>query len=306
MIGIVLCLALLVGCGQGTPRPTSAPTRPRPTPLPTATPLPPLPTLPPFGSQANPLVFMLVNPNAAAATTKADALAKTFATDLNMVVQVKVTQSYGEARAALCGGAATVVTASAFAYLSAVEQGCGDGLFTAEVGGATSTQGEMLAGLGRSIFTLKGFAGYRFCRPDALSVNGWFVPTLALKANQVDPLGDLDQVIDSGSDAGVVKDIIALKCDVGAARLGAETGIAGAKSVLVIEKLPPVPNDTLMVSSRLDSAARAPTEDEIRKHQSDLAGIMGVDNLVVANDTDFDALRQLFKDANIDVLSMGN
>lgn len=304
LIGIVLCLGLLAGCAQNTPTP--APTRVRPTPLPTATALPPLPTLPPVGSQDNPIVFMLVNSADKSAISKADSLAKTLSDDMKLVVQIKVAQDYGAARAALCSGEASVVSANAFAYLSIVEQGCGDGLYTADVKGDTSTQGEMLAGIGRDIFSVQSFAGFRFCRPNALSVNGWFIPTLSLKANQVDPLGDLDSVVDSGSDENVIKDIIALKCDEGAARLGAEESVPNAKSVLVIEKLPPVPNDTLLISSRLDENSRAPIVDAIRKHLDGLAGVMGADSLVVTDDKDFDALRKLFSDARIDVLSMGS
>lgn len=293
-----------MACGQATQK--AVPTRVRPTPLPTSTPLPPLPTLPPVGSSDNPIVYLLVNPDGDKLTSKADALAKSIASELNLVVQVKITASYAEARQAMCTGQASVISADAFAYLSAVGQTCGDGLYTAEIDGSTSTQGEMLAGLGRDIFTVKGFAGYRFCRPGAMSVNGWFVPTLSLKANQVDPLGDLDSVIDSGSDTGVIKDIIALKCDVGAARLGAEENIPGAKSVLVIDKLPPVPNDTIMLSSRLEGRAHGQVADNIRDHLDEFAALIGANGLVTANDKEFDALRQLFTSANVDVLSMGN
>jgi ABC-type phosphate/phosphonate transport system substrate-binding protein len=304
LVGNVLFVLVLVACAQSTPKPVA--TRPRPTPLPTSTPLPPLPTLPPAGSADNPVVFLLVNPDGKSVTAKADALAKTISDELKLVVQVKIAATYGEARAAMCSGEASVISADAFAYLSAVEQDCGDGLYIAEVDGSTGTQGEMLAGLGRSIFSIKSFRGYRFCRPDAMSVNGWFVPTLSLKANEVDPLGDLDSVIDSGSDVGVIKDIIALKCDVGAARLGAEENVPGAKSVLVIDKLPLVPNDTIMISSRLEGRARGLVGDNIRDHLDDIAGLIGADGLVTADDKKFDDLRQLFSVSNVDVLSMGN
>jgi ABC-type phosphate/phosphonate transport system substrate-binding protein len=299
-LGLVL---VLVGCGNGANKtPVS---RPRPTPAPTSTALPPLPTLPPPGSTDNPLIVVLVNPSNTTSTSDVQALAKSLSDQTKLIVQVRMTTSYAEARQALCSGSASMISANAFAYLSAVEQACGEGLFTAEINNQTSTQGEMVAGLGRDIYTVKGFAGYRFCRPDSMSVNGWFVPTLSLKMNSIDPLGDLDSVIDSGSDTGVIKDILALKCDVGATKLGAEIGSPGVKSILIIEKLPPVPNDTVMISLQLDGRLRALLSDTLRGHIDDIAKVMGANSMVAADDKNFDELRKLFKAADLDVASMG-
>lgn len=304
LAGTVVIVLALVACGKGNTNPVVS--RPRPTPLPTATPLPPLPTAPPPGSTDNPLGFIFVNPSGVPNVSLTEALAKKLSDETKLIVQVRATQNYAEARKALCTGSAVVISANAFAYLSAVAQSCGEGLYTADVKGAASSQGQMVAGLGRDVYDIKHFAGYRFCRPGALSVNGWFVPTLALKANGVNPLGDLDSVIDSGSDEGVIRDIIALKCDVGAARLGAEANVPGSKAVLVIEKLPPVPNDTVMISLQLDARLRGLLGDTLRNHLADIAQIIQADSLVPTDDKNFDALRNLFKSADVDPAAMGD
>ncbi len=300
---VTLLVVVLAACSGGN---RSGTTRARPTPLPTPTPLPPLPTEPPPGSEQNPIVFMLVNvKDAKSLASKADDLTKTLSDESNLVIQVKVVDNYGDALSALCSGEADVISAQAFAYLSAQERKCGNGVYIAKSKGKLSTQGEMVTLGGRDIFSVKGFGGYRFCRPDPESVNGWIVAGFSMRKNGVNPLTDLYSVTDTGSDEGVIQALLDLKCDVGAAALGAESSVKNSRDIVVLEKLPPVPNDTIMLTTQLDGRTLQKVQDLLDNHKDDLIKLIGADDLDTSDDTAFDQLRQLMSDAGVDAASMG-
>ena len=305
LVSLVLLLTIIwaTACKAGG---NTGQVRARPTPLPTSTPLPPLPTDPPPGSELNPIVFVMVNTeDADNLESKAEDLSDTFSNEAEMVVQVKVLDNYGEALSELCLGQAHVISAQAFAYLSAQERQCGTGQYIAEVDGELNTQGQMMTISGREIFTVKGFEGYRFCRPSASSLNGWIIPGLSLRKNLINPFTDLFSVTDSGSDQDVVEDLVTFRCDVGASALGAEDDVPNSGVINVVEVLPPVPNDTVMLTTALDTQVTRKVQELLDDHLDDLADLIGADNLEPSDDTQFDELRQLLDDANVSAASMG-
>jgi len=293
----------MVACGGGSAQVGLI--KPRATPLPTSTPLPPLPTEPPPGSEQNPIVLALVNTSDAASfSSQVEDLSATLSDESGLVVEVTVVETYGEALAALCSGQAHVISAQAFAYLAAVERQCGTGVYIAEMDGMFATQGQMVTLAGREIFTVKGFSGYRFCRPDANSVNGWIVPAFSLRKNEVNPLTDLFSVTDSGGDEEVIQALLDFHCDAGASALGAEADVPNSGDIRVIETLPPVPNDTILITTQLDERTQQKITDLLDDHKDDLAELIGADGLETSDDTAFDELRQLMSDARVDAASM--
>jgi ABC-type phosphate/phosphonate transport system substrate-binding protein len=247
-----------------------------------------------------------VSSRASSLDEEAAAFAETLSSETDLTITVTITDDYGVALKAFCAGQAGLISTNAFGYLAAQESGCGEGIYAAEVDGATATQGQMLAGFGRDIFTVEGFEGYRFCRPGPDSVNGWVVPALKMRAVGINPLTDLFSVTDSGSDRAVVEQMVSFRCDIGASALGAEEGVSGNDGVFVVEELPQVPNDTVMISGHLSEITKAIITDSIRAHLPELVELVNADSLIEMDDSAFTGLRDLFTSAGISPSAMGN
>jgi phosphonate transport system substrate-binding protein len=299
-----MLLVLVGGAACSKPKGTPAPSRPLPTRVPLPTPLPPLPTSPPPGSEKNPLILLFVAEDQSSIEQTGEALAEALAEETELIVQAQFTDSYAEARAALCSGKAHLAPLDAFGYLAVSQGGCAGLLYIAEISGERYTRGQMLTVAGKQVYSVVGFKGFRFCRPSSKSVSGWIVPSLSLRANGLNPLTDLYSVVDTETDEGVIKSLLDFRCDVGASTLGAEQGLPNANRIKIIAELPPVPNVTLALSLRLDADMRALMIDTLRKHQDELAELMGADTIFEASESDYADLRKLAEDARLDLVGM--
>jgi ABC-type phosphate/phosphonate transport system substrate-binding protein len=223
-------------------------------------------------------------------------------------VQVELGQSYAEAYRALCSGEADVVSLEAFSYLAASERGCGVVLYIAERDGQTATQAQLIADARTAIRTVRDFNEERFCRPAPDSVLGWIVPSLALRANGVDPFSDLTEVLDAGSDANVIRMVHDGQCEVGATTLGAEESVRGledpARIRIIDDTLASVPNDAIVLSLQLDERSQAVLKDALRPYLDELATLLGAEFLQEAGEDNYAGLRDLFEAAGVDVLSL--
>lgn len=302
---IMLLLVLAAGVACSKPKATATPSRPIPTRVPLPTPLPPLPTSPPPGSTENPLILLFVTGKPSAMEQAAEALAASLAEETDMVIEAQLTDSYAEARRALCEGRAHLVPLNALGYLSASQAGCGSLLYIAEVDGQRYTQGQMMTVAGKPVFSVIGFKGFRFCRPGSDSVTGWIVPSLKLRANGLNPLTDLLSVIDTVTDKDVVKALLDGRCDVGASALSAEQGMPNANRIKIIDELPPVPNVTLTLSLQIDADLRALLTDVLSGYQEELAELMGVEMIFEADESQYADLRKLAEEAKLDLVGLG-
>lgn len=310
-----MILAFLAACaGRNASNQTPpTPTRVRATLTPAPTPLPPLPTLPPLGSAENPLVMIFVVEEPEQAASAAETLSEQYST-ADTIVEVRATASYAEAYRAMCDGSAQIVSLNAFATLAATQAGCGDILFLSEVGGTRGVQGQMLSAVGRSVFTVEGFRGQVFCRTDANSVVSWIIPSLVMRARRLDPFVDLKAVIDKNSDDDVVDGIFRRECNVGATALGAHEGIPNPNPttsgrILVIEELPTVPHDAVLLTLRQPEDVRAMLLDLLAGSEDDLAALLDVDALIpVEEDSDdlYGGLLALFEDAGVDPAALAD
>jgi ABC-type phosphate/phosphonate transport system substrate-binding protein len=232
-------------------------------------------------------------------------LANSLAQQTKLVVEARFTGSYAEARQALCEGKAHITTLDAFAYLAASQAGCGSLVYVAEIDGATSTHGQMITIAGKEVYSVVGFKGFRYCRSDPLSIPGWIVPALELRANKLNPLTDLYSVTDTKTDEGVIKALLEYRCDVGATAAGAEASIPGANRIRVVKELPPVPNTTIVISLKLGLEIQALLRDTLPDYEEDLAKLIGADAIVKVDETEYADIRQLVTDAKFDLISMG-
>ena len=200
LVGFLLVILVVVACGKPPDQETAAPTsRPAWTATPAPTPLPPLPTVVPLGSADNPVVLLFVSPDGDDALSAARSLSDDASED-DMIIEVRIAESYAEALQALCDGTAHLVSLNAFAYLAASQNGCGEALYLLEQDGELVQRSQMLTAIGRNVWSVEGFTGRAFCRADESSVVGWIIPSLVLRSRGVDPFNDLWAVVDSGSD----------------------------------------------------------------------------------------------------------
>jgi ABC-type phosphate/phosphonate transport system substrate-binding protein len=302
---IMLLLVLAGGVACSKPKATAAPSRPLPTRIPLPTPLPPLPTSPPPGSIENPLVLLFVTDKPTSLEQDAQTLAESVAQETELVVEARLTDNYAESRRALCEGRAHLAPLDALGYLAVSQAGCGSLLYIAEIDGQRSARGQMMTVAGKPVFSVVGFKGFRFCRPSRISVSGWIVPSLKLRANGLNPLTDLLSVVDMVTDKDVVRALLDGRCDVGASALGAEQGLPNANRIKVIEELPPIPNVTLALSLQLDADTRALLTNTLNGHQEELARLMNVETLFEADESEYADLRKLAEDAKLDLVGLG-
>jgi hypothetical protein len=302
LLGCVLIALLLIGCGKA---PTQiAPTHVLPTGIPAPTPLPPLPTSAPLGSDVNPIKVMFVVPDKAAVKDAATDLADALSNESNLTIKVNLTESAPEARLALCNRDVALVTLDAFNYLAASQENCGAPVYVVQKAGATQTQGQYI---GWTEFRAETFRGV-FCRPDANSINGWIIPTLTMRAHFVNMFTDMYNIVDAGSDEGVVRAIDTRKCDMGAITIGALdniTDLINPASIVPLEDLTPVPNDVVVLSASFDAALQTQLGSLVTNHAAEIATLMGGEALQPASDGNFSDLRDLFSDAGVDPAAMG-
>jgi phosphonate transport system substrate-binding protein len=224
-----------------------------------------------------------------------------------VAVDVQVTNSYATVLEGLCNRTVHMGMLDAFGYLSASQRGCATPVFMAERDGETAVQGQLIANADSRITDVESFRGRSFCRPDAESAYGWIVPGVTLLARGIDPLNDLDGVLDASDDEGVVRGVYDRDCDVGATLLGAEADVAGLdepERVSFIEALTPIPNEVVVIGSVVASPVREESQDALASVEEALLEVMSADALRTARDSDYDDLRDLFATAGIDVVSL--
>jgi len=304
----VALLAGIIACGRSND-PNGSGGLNLPTQIPARTPLPPLPTEPLPGSEANPLTFIFVVPSeqlSSANNVVDDIIDGLSVEEPDIVFDFRVQSTYGDGFQALCSGEAQVVTLDAFGAIAAQDLNCGEPIYILERDGETSMQSQMITSTGRGIFGTTAFAAQDFCRTDPLSVTGWVVPSLRMEQVGVDPQTELNSVVDAETDEEVIRRVLDFRCDVGATLIGAEDTVTSINpdNVRVIEELPEVPNDSIVLASELSPEVEALMRDVVRNYQDDIADVHNADALQPADDSAYGGLRSLLNDVGVDLESL--
>lgn len=298
----------LSACGPTDTGPFFTPT-PAATFTPGPTEIPARPTEPPPGSNENPLNLYLVSDQPASAfEAEIETLETALAEATGAAVQVVVTGDYAIVLRGLCDRTVHMGTLDAFSYLSASERGCVTPVSIVERDGATSVEGQLIANSERRIESVEDFRGRAFCRPAADSAYGWALPGVTLMARGIDPINDLDTVINAGSDQDVVQMVHDGDCDVGATLLGAEDEILGLEDpdlIAFIEALVAIPNDVLVYGAVVPQNMREEVQTVFTANEPDISGVLDAGGLRLVSDADFDDLRDLFEAAGVDIVSLG-
>jgi ABC-type phosphate/phosphonate transport system substrate-binding protein len=294
---LIIVVVLLTACGRNTPS-EALEAASAPSPLPADL------EEGPAVSEEIIVQFLLV----AEEPTRATVLAEEFNEDEEVAVTLDFTDSYAAALSALCTSQAQVVSLDAFGYLTARTRGCGEALYVLEIDGATTTQGQILADSWTGVYALEGARGRTFCRPDGLSLHGWVIPSITLRARGINPFTDLGNIIDTEDDETTIRMLHDGECAVAATLLGAEQEIVedldNPARITFVEELIPVPNDVVVISTQLDEQTHAVLLDLLRQQRGELAETLDADSLTGVSEEAFDSLEALLADAGIDPVAM--
>jgi phosphonate transport system substrate-binding protein len=143
-----------------------------------------------------------------------------------------------------------------FNYIVAHERGCADvGLVSLRFG-TNFYAGQIVTRPDTGIESIADLAGHTFCRPDPTSTSGWIIPSIAMKAEGINPDTDLLEIVDAGGHDGVIVGVYNGDCDAGSSFVDARSNVADDypdvnEKVIVIAESAPIPNDTISFSPEL-------------------------------------------------------
>ncbi len=323
-IGMVVGLLLLAACeGPSTPPVTPQPTA---TATPRSIPIPPVPTDVPLAIEENPLTILLLPQGTRRATAGADEELETLIFDLaGLTVNVEIANSYSEIVAQLCGPTPVVGWLDGLSFIVAEAQRCADPTLRVVRDRATGYTVEMLmavdfAGDEVSADDLARLAGQTVCRVDSEDDVSWFVPSLMLYASGVNPVYDLDEIIDVEDYDALITAIYNGDCRAGAVPEGYFENEIGAElraledlteEVAVVSTSPEIPYDILVYPQIVPLNVRIPLDDVFVQiaadadHAGVLESILQQDSLRRVDREDFEELRAFMLATGLNFAALG-
>jgi phosphonate transport system substrate-binding protein len=302
---VAACSLLLAACGgAGATAPTVVPNTPHPTTVPE-------PTAVPIGTADNPIIWVLVpSQDAEAVLAGAEDITAAIEASSGLVVEPIVSTDFTAAVEAMCNGEAHMGALNTFNYIVAHERGCADvGLVSLRFGTAFYA-GQVITRPDTGITSVADLAGKTFCRPDPTSTSGWIIPSIAMRAEGIDPEVDLLEIVDAGGHDGVVIAVINGDCDAGSTFVDARTNVEEEfpdvmEQVIVIAESAPIPNDTISFHPDMDPAvtealiAALLSLNDTEEGLADLAAVYSWSGLEATDDTFYDGFRQQLEAAGM-------
>jgi phosphonate transport system substrate-binding protein len=302
---VAACSLLLAACGgAGASVPTVVPNTPHPTAVPE-------PTAVPIGTADNPIIWVLVpSQDAEAVLAGAEDITAAIEASSGLVVEPIVSTDFTAAVEAMCNGEAHMGALNTFNYIVAHERGCADvGLVSLRFGTAFYA-GQVITRPDTGITSIADLAGHTFCRPDPTSTSGWIIPSIAMRAEGIDPEADLLEIVDAGGHDGVVIAVINGDCDAGSTFVDARTNVEEEfpdvmEQVTVIAESAPIPNDTISFHPDMDPAvtealiAALLSLNDTEEGLADLAAVYSWSGLEATDDTFYDGFRQQLEAAGM-------
>lgn len=244
---VVILSLLLAACGGGAaPEPTEAPAA---TEAPTEA---PEPTEEPYayGTADNPIVWVLVpSQDTDAVLSGAEGIAAAVESATGYVIEPVISTDFTAAVEAMCSGEAQMGALNTFNYIVAKQRDCAQVGLVSMRFGSTFYTGQIVTRPETGITSLADLVGTTFCRPDPTSTSGWVLPSIALKAEGINPETDLT-IVDAGGHDGVIISVYNGDCDAGSSFTDARTNVAEAypdvnEVVTIVTESAPIPNDTI-------------------------------------------------------------
>ncbi len=217
---------------------------------------------PKVGSADKPIVWALVpSQDVDAVLTGAEEIAAHIEEETGLIVEPVVTTDFTAAVEAMCNGEAQMGALNTFNYVVAKQRGCADvGLVSVRFG-TNFYAGQVITRPDTGIASVADLAGHTFCRPDPTSTSGWIIPSIAMRAEGLDPEADLTEIVDAGGHDGVVIAVYNGDCDAGSTFVDARTNVEEdfpdvMDKVIVVAESAPIPNDTISFASDLPDDVR--------------------------------------------------
>lgn len=319
-----VCLLLLAACRQQTTQ-TELELALRSTATPRSTPLPAVPTPIPPGDEGNP-IRMVVRPlgPAADARSAASDFAAAVQERSGVVIEVQLVERYAEGLAALCaspGGQMSVAWLNAPTYVAARAQNCGVPALQVEKelesGSQTGEPGSIIATRGIGIRNAAGLSRRKLCRISNDDFYSWFVPSLLMRADGIDPLNAPTSVTDYQDIPSLVQAVANRDCDAAGIPANALEAYAGAigsdaDDVTVVTTTVAFPYSVLMIPVEVPLGKRVALVDALTDMASDSAdavimrSLLTQDALIAASVEDFGELTDFMNGTGLDFARLGN
>lgn len=265
-----------------------------------------------LGTEDNPLVWVLVpSQETEVVLAGAEEIAAAIEEETGLVVEPFISTDFTGAVEAMCSGEAHLGALNTFNYLVANARDC------AEVGvasvrfGSTFYTGQVITRADSGISSIGDLAGKTFCRPDPTSTSGWVIPSLAMRAEGLDPEVDLAEIVDAGGHDAVVIAVYNGDCDAGStfvdARGNVEEDFPDVMDVVtVIQESAPIPNDNISFAPAVDAETRQTLVDFFIGLASTDEGlellntVYSWSGMEVVDDSFYDGFRQTLEAAGVD------
>ncbi|MFC1959295.1 phosphate/phosphite/phosphonate ABC transporter substrate-binding protein [Chloroflexota bacterium] len=324
---VMLVIALLLAaCGPGEVLPTMTP-MPSATATPRSIPLPEVLTAIPLASEDRPLTILMLPQGArrAAATANED-LATLIQELTGLTVEVQLVNTYGEIVVQLCGSTPVVGWLDGPALIVAEAQGCADPALLVERGGATGYQVEMVmntrhVGNEPDPEDVAQMADETLCRVVGDAAADWQIVELLLRTGGVNPLTDLDEIIDVEDYDALVTAVYENECAGGVLPAGTYPRELGAElraiedlqeDVALITTSPEIPYDSLVYPQTVPLNVRIPLTDIFMQISVDeenaatLSSILEQDRLQRVDGADFAEFRAFMAATGLDFAALGD
>jgi phosphonate transport system substrate-binding protein len=206
---------------------------------------------PKVGTADKPIVWALVpSQDTDAVLAGAQEIAQAVEDATGYVIEPVVTTDFTAAVEAMCSGEAQMGALNTFNYVVAKQRGCAEVALASLRFGTSFYAGQVITRPDTGITSVADLAGKTFCRPDPTSTSGWVIPSLAMRAEGLDPEADLAEIVDAGGHDGVVLAVLDGTCDAGSTFVDARSNVEEdfpnvMTDVIVIAESAPIPNDTV-------------------------------------------------------------
>lgn len=299
---VITATLILAACAPAATATVAPPTSVPPTAAPTEV---------PYGTEENPIVWVLVpSQDTEAVLAGAADIAAAIEESSGLVVTPVVSTDFTAAVEAMCNHEAQMGALNTFNYVVAHQRECADvGLVSLRFG-TNFYAGQVVTRPDTGITSIADLAGHTFCRPDPTSTSGWVIPSIAMRAEGIDPDTDLLEIVDAGGHDGVIIGVYNGDCDAGSSFVDARTNVEEdypdvMEKVIVIAESAPIPNDTISFSPDLPEEIREAlitallALNDTEEGLADLNAVYSWSGLERVEDSFYDGFRQQLEAAGM-------
>ncbi|WP_286680456.1 phosphate/phosphite/phosphonate ABC transporter substrate-binding protein [Tepidanaerobacter sp. EBM-49] len=222
--------------------------------------------------------------------------------NMNLIPHVLVATDYDALSNSLIDGIIDVGWFSPLAYVNAKSKGPIVPLVTPIVNGSPSYLGYIITTVDSGIKNLSDIKGQRMAFVDPKSASGYAYPRMLLKKAGIDPDRDLEEQLCLGTHSNVVEAVLSGSVKVGATYSEAieeakRQGLDITKLVY-LAKTDPIPKDCIAARANMDQEILDKLKNAFINYRDNKKGSSIINGFVIADDKNYDIIREVAKDAN--------